>query len=320
MAELVSYFAGDYIERASGVRRDAASLAAAWQRPDTRFLPIWDAQCLIRDGAAARLTAADLGSLLPAAATGIFLGREGGAHRFAVAVPGREPPDTLTQLGQFGGLRDLISKVPAADAALLAYARGMVNWHRQHRHCGVCGAPNRAEEAGFVLACTAENCGHRSFPRLDPAIIVLVHQDQSCLLGRQESWPADRYSTIAGFVEPGESLEDAVRREVREETNIAVSLCEYLGSQPWPFPASLMIGFHAQAVSSEIRCNDSELAEARWFTRSDLSSTAIVLPPRASIAWQLIAAWFDRVPGPGLATLHRDGAFLRPAGQPSEAR
>ena len=316
MSALQTHFSGLYIERASALRRHPAELEAAWSAAATRFLPVWDAQCLIRDGAAARVSRAELGERLPPAAKGIFLGLEGGAHRFAIEL-GQVPPSSL---GEFGGLRDLISKVSTTDAGLLAYARGMVNWHRQHRHCGVCGAPNELQEAGFVLACTASACGHRSFPRLDPAIIVLVHRDDRCLLGRQGSWPADRYSTIAGFVEPGESLEDAVRREVHEETNIDIARCDYLGSQPWPFPASLMIGFHAEAVSDVIRLNDGELAEARWLSRAELAGGVIVLPPRASIAWQLIEAWHDRVPGPRLASLHRDGAFLRPVGQPAEAR
>ena len=225
-----------------------------------------------------------------------------------------------TDLGHFGGLRDFVSLVPERDAGLLAYARAMVNWHRHHHYCGVCGSAYRMEDGGFVLACTSATCGHRSFPRLDPAIIVLVHRDQHCLLGRQPSWPADRFSTIAGFVEPGESLEDAVRREVFEETNIRTADCRYLASQPWPFPAALMIGFHAMACSDDIHLNDAELAEARWFAREELAGDSIVLPPRASVAYRLIEAWFDAVPGPGLASLHRDGAFLRPADQPPESR
>ncbi len=316
MSSIQTFFSGEYIERGAALRRDAAGLAGAWAHADTRFLPVWAAQCLIRGGAAARLTRAELGALLVPVDQAIFLGMENGAHRFAFALESREAPEGL---GEFGGLRDLISTVPEADAGLLAYARAMVNWHRQHRHCGLCGSPNRLEEGGFVLACTTATCGHRNFPRLDPAIIVLVHRDQHCLLGRQATWPADRFSTIAGFVEPGESLENAVRREVAEETNIRISHCHYRASQPWPFPASLMIGFHAVATSNDIRLNDAELAEARWLTRADLAGGKIVLPPRASVAWKLIEAWFDAVPGPGLASLHRDGAFLRRADQPPEA-
>lgn len=315
MSALPTHFSGDYIERRTDLRADPAALAAAWADAGSRFLPVWEARCLIRDGAAARLAREELGAWLPAREQAIFLGIEDGRHLFAVALECREPPGGL---GEFGGLRDLISAVPERDAGLLAYARAMVNWHRQHRHCGLCGAANRVEDGGFVLACTAEPQGHRSFPRLDPAIIVLVHRDQHCLLGRQPSWPADRFSTIAGFVEPGEALEDAVRREVAEETNIRVSHCDYVASQPWPFPSALMIGFHAMAESDEIRLNDAELAEARWLSREDLAGGGLVLPPRASVAYRLIEAWFDAVPGPGLAALHRDGAFLRPAGQPPE--
>ncbi len=317
MPEITSLFAGDYIDRATGLRQDAARLSAAWGDPATRFLPVWEARCLIRDGTAGRLTAAELGPRLPPPGQGIFLGLEDGACRFAVQVQAREVP---AELGHFGGLRDLISLVPEREAALLAYARGMVNWHRQHRHCGACGAPNRLDEGGFVLTCSSPGCARRSFPRLDPAIIVLVHHDQRCLLGRQSSWPAQRFSTIAGFVEPGEALEDAVQREVTEEANIRLAHCRYMGSQPWPFPASLMIGFHAAAATADIALNDGELAEARWFSRDDLGNGTVVLPPRASIAWRLIEAWYDAVPGPGLASLHHDGAFLRPAGIPAEQR
>ncbi|CAG0942774.1 NAD+ diphosphatase [Gammaproteobacteria bacterium] len=317
MAEIETLFAGADIDRATGMRHDAAALATAWQDPAARFLPVWEAQCLIRDGAAGRLTATELGARLPPPEQAVFLGLEAGAPRFAVQLASREMP---ADLGHFGGLRDLISMVTAGDAALLAYARAMVNWHRQHRYCGACGAAVRLDEGGFVLRCTVEACGHRSFPRLDPAIIVLVHHDRHCLLGRQASWPEQRFSTIAGFVEPGEALEDAVRREVAEETNIHLAHCRYLGSQPWPFPASLMIGFHAAAATADIALNDGELAEARWFSRTDLAGGEVVLPPRASIAWRLIEAWFDAVPGPGLASLHRDGAFLRPAAVAPEQR
>lgn len=317
MPDTPTLFSGDYLDRNVALRADAAARAAAWSGPGARFLPVWEAQPLIRDGAAARLARAELGERLPPPERAIYLGLEGDRHLFAVALESREAP---TGLGEFGGLRDLVSGLPAREAGLLGYARAMVNWHRQHRHCGACGAPNRAEEGGFVLACSRASCGHRSFPRLDPAIIVLAHRDQHCLLGRQASWPADRFSTIAGFVEPGEALEDAVRREVMEETDVRVSHCAYRGSQPWPFPASLMIGFHALATSEDIRLNDAELAEARWFTRAELAGGDVILPPRASVAFRLIEDWFDAVPGPGLGRLHREGEFLRRPDQPPEAR
>lgn len=301
------------IDHAGHIRQDPARLAAAWRDPAARFLPVREAQCLVRDGSAARLRASELGDRLPPLEEAIFLGLEAGAPRFAVRIGARE---AIPGPGRFHGLREVLGMVPGQDAALLAYARAMANWHRLHRHCTACGAPTRATEGGFVLSCSSGSCRQRSFPRLDPAIIVLVHHAGRCLLGRQASWPAGRFSTIAGFVEPGEALEDAVHREVAEETNIRLAQCRYMGSQPWPFPASLMIGFHAAAASSDIALNDGELAEARWFSRQELAAGRVLLPPPASIAWRLIKAWFDEAPGPAGARLPRGQAFLRPATSP----
>ena len=315
MPEIQTFFSGGDLDRSAGLRRDAGALAALWEHPDTRILPVWEARCLVRDGAAARLTRAELGPWCAPRERAVFLGRKGGHHLFAVMLERAEAPD---EFGHFAGLRELISELPATEAALLGYARAMVNWHRQHRHCGVCGAANAIHDGGFVLQCPVPSCGHRSFPRLDPAIIVLVHRGDRCLLGRQPSWPERRFSTIAGFVEPGESLEDAVRREVQEETNIRLADCRYLASQPWPFPAALMIGFHAAAASEDIRLNDAELAEARWLTRDEIAAGTVILPPRASVAWKLIEAWFDAECGCHLAELRQEGQFLRPAGRPPE--
>lgn len=317
MADTPTLLGGSVLDRNAALRRDAAGLEEAWSAPDTRFLPVWEAAPLTREGAAARLSREDIDAYLPAMEQAIYLGVEADRHLFTFAIETRACPD---ELGHFSGLRELLSNVPAADAALLAYARAMVNWQRRHRHCGVCGTPNRSAEGGFVMNCSSPSCAHQCFPRLDPAIIVLVHRDQQCLLGRQAIWPEDRFSTIAGFVEPGETLEDAVRREVAEETGIVVTHCRYLASQPWPFPASLMIGFLALAASEDIQTRDGELAEARWFTREALVAGEVVLPSRASVAFRLIESWFDAVPGPGLARLHRDGEFLRRDDQPPEAR
>ena len=148
-------------------------------------------------------------------------------------------------------------------------------------------------KSGHVLVCTNPSCRHEQFPRIDPAIIVLVSDGERALLGRQASWPVGRYSTIAGFVEPGESLEDAVVREVFEETGIEVDRIEYQSSQPWPFPASLMLGFTAHAVTTEVHLRDQELEDARWFTRAALTSNGALLPPRQSISYRLIEQWFD---------------------------
>ncbi|MGH8256837.1 MAG: NAD(+) diphosphatase [Steroidobacteraceae bacterium] len=190
-------------------------------------------------------------------------------------------------------LRPLLPQVPEDEAHLLSYARALLVWRSRHRHCGVCGAPTRPRSAGHVIACTAQSCAAQVFPRIDPAIIVLVTDGTRALLGRQPSWPPGRYSTIAGFVEPGESLEEAVAREVHEETGALVQSVRYFASQPWPFPASLMLGFHAHAPQNQIKL-DGELEDARWFERSELQSgRAALLPPPHTIARRLLEAWFQ---------------------------
>ena len=186
---------------------------------------------------------------------------------------------------------------------MLAYARAILHWHRQHRFCGVCGQPTRSEIAGHVRRCTACNVEH--FPRTDPAVIMLVEHGDRCLLARQSRWPPGMVSTLAGFVEPGESLEEAVTREVREESAIVVGDVRYMGSQPWPFPCSIMLGFRATAVSTEIHLDREELAHAQWFTREEIARFKEIdfsrfeapepgnwmLPPHDSIARWLIDGW-----------------------------
>jgi NAD+ diphosphatase len=292
MTDVGITFAEGGLDRASALRRDPAAVAEALGSPMARFLPVWRQQCLIGPSGAGILALADLGANVPDLDAVILLGQHAGRWLFAIELdPAREGP--VPDDHRFAALRDVMGELPGWDAALVAYARAMVNWRARHRHCGVCGAPNRVREAGFVMECSASACGQRSFPRLDPAVIVLVHRGDACLLGRQPSWPDGRFSTIAGFVEPGESLESAVRREVVEETDIRVGACRYFASQPWPFPAALMIGFHAEAESRAIRLNDGELAAARWVTRAQIAAREVTLPPRTSVAFRLIEAWFD---------------------------
>jgi NAD+ diphosphatase len=311
-------FSGSGVARRAELRRQAGELEALWHHGDTRFVPVWQGRCLASEGRAGLLTRDRL--KLPAEpGDAIFLGERDGHSLFALDLSGDTPPAGLAA-EDFLNLREVVSRVSDADAALLAYARAMVVWQERHRHCGVCGSPAHPAEGGFVMVCTRTDCGHRSFPRLDPAVIVLVHRGSRCLLGRQVSWPHGRFSTVAGFVEPGETLEDAVAREVHEETNVRVGHCRYIASQPWPFPAALMIGFHAEGLSEEIRFNDGELAEARWLTRPEIAAGAVVLPPRASVAFRLIEAWFDAEPGPGLANLGLDSHLFRRPDQPPEYR
>lgn len=214
----------------------------------------------------------------------------------------RDQRCVLVQLGEdvavpvdlrFEELRPLASELDADQAGLLAYARALTYWQRRHRHCGVCGAPTRPQRAGHVMRCSDERCATDFFPRIDPAIIVLVSDGDRALLGRQASWAEGRYSTIAGFVEPGESLEDAVAREVLEETGVVVTTSVYHSSQPWPFPSSLMLGFMAHAAPGSIARAGSELSDARWFSREEILAGIPILPPPSSISHRLIETWFD---------------------------
>jgi NAD+ diphosphatase len=193
----------------------------------------------------------------------------------------------------FQELRPLWMQLSAEDAGLIAYARALSIWRARHRFCSVCGSRMLPERAGHVLRCSNPGCATENFPRIDPAIIVLITDGDRVLLGRQASWPAGRYSTIAGFAEPGESLEDAVEREVMEETGVAVTDIEYHSSQPWPFPSSLMIGFHARADSNAPVSVSGELEDARWFSRTDLAAGHPAMPPSQSISYRLIRGWLE---------------------------
>lgn len=303
-------FSGHYIDRRADLRTQPEQLDSLLAESRTRFLPVWRGRCLIIGGRVARLHRSEVAEFSRDPERRTLLGIAEGHPLFCLAIDDAEPP-SFGEAMEFVGLRELSSRLSADDAGLAAYAKALVAWQGRHRHCGVCGTRNRLGDAGFVMVCTDPGCGHRSFPRLDPAIIVLVQHDDMCLLGRQPSWPADRFSTIAGFVEPGESLEDAVRREVREETDIVISACQYIGSQPWPFPAALMIGFHASAATTTITCNDGELADARWVSRTEIAEEKVILPPAISIAYRLIESWFDLHDGPTLASLNLPAPPLR---------
>ena len=288
-------FAGPYLDRAAHLRRDPAWFAAALADERSRAIPVWNSRSLIAEGDAPHAAYLELGNVPPERrndADLILLGRLGDTHYFAYEIESTEPPALLPGT-RFEDLRLLASVLPIDEAGLLGYARAMISWRRRHRFCGICGAQTLPAKSGHVLVCSNPGCRHEQFPRTDPAIIVLVSDGERALLGRQASWPVGRYSTIAGFVEPGESLEDAVTREVFEETGIEVDRIEYYSSQPWPFPASLMLGFTAHAVTTEVRLHDQELEDARWFTRAALTSNEALLPPRQSISYRLIESWFD---------------------------
>ena len=195
-------------------------------------------------------------------------------------------------------LRSAGLQLPAAEAGLFAYAKGLAHWQRETRHCAYCGTPLTLVAAGHRAQCSDPACGRMHFPRTDAAIIVIVEHEGACLLGRQASWPKGRYSTLAGFVEPGESLEDAVRREVAEESGVTVDEVHYHSSQPWPMPASLMVGFTATASSREIRLRDHELEDARWFTPQQivdgLADGSFAPPTALSVSYRLLSHWLQQ--------------------------
>jgi NAD+ diphosphatase len=225
----------------------------------------------------------------------ILLGNLGGSPCVLVDLP--SDPATLPAGTAFEELRPLFGLLSAEEAATLTCARGLVIWRSRHAHCGVCGSATEPRQAGHALRCTNSTCATDFFPRIDPAVIVIVHDGARALLGRQASWPKGRYSALAGFVEPGESLEDAVMREVAEETGIQVNGIHYFASQPWPFPASIMVGFHAEAPSSAIRLDD-ELEDARWFTPEEIAASGgALLPGPYTIARHLLDAWYLKVTG-----------------------
>jgi NAD+ diphosphatase len=288
-------FAGPYLDRAAHLRQDPAWFAAALADERSRAIPVWNSRNLIAEGDPPRAAYLELPRIPPELrndADLILLGSVGDTSYFTYEIDSSEPPP-LPPGTRFEDLRLVAAMLPIDEAGLLGYARALVSWRRRHRFCGTCGATTLSAKSGHVLVCTNPTCRHEQFPRLDPAIIVLVSQAEQALLGRQASWPVGRYSTIAGFVEPGESLEDAVAREVFEETGIEVGRIEYHSSQPWPFPASLMLGFTAHAVTTEVHLRDQELEDARWFTRAELAANGTLLPPRTSISYRLIEHWFD---------------------------
>ncbi|MDE2945189.1 MAG: NAD(+) diphosphatase [Gemmatimonadota bacterium] len=312
-------FAGGGLDRATHLRADPRWLSDRLSDPSSRIVPVWRERSLVvqtaREAGAEADGLAYEPVLLPpevaasaSAPSGewIFLGLEGGhdAGRalFAADVSGDAgdategpPSDSLLDgAGEFLDLRGVGAMLGQGDGSLLAYARAIVTWSRRHRFCGTCGCPTRPAQGGHVRRCGEETCGAEHFPRTDPAIIVLVTDGDRCLLGRKDIWPEGVYSTLAGFVEPGESLSEAVVREVKEESGIEVGSVRYRSSQPWPFPASLMLGFRAERVGGELTVARQELVDARWFERADFArrrEIGLRLPGRVSISRRLIEDW-----------------------------
>lgn len=280
-------FAGTPLDRCGEFRADSAWVATQRGAGDARFLALdAEGRAPARDGHLYWLTAT---GVAPDAAAN-FLGKLAGVPIFAL----RQPVTPQAWPGaRWLDLRTAAGELERAEAGLLAYARALANWQDATRHCGYCGAPLALDVSGHRAVCGG--CGRMHFPRTDAAIIVIVEHGDACLLGRQASWRPRQYSTLAGFVEPGESLADAVRREVREETGVQVLDCDFHSSQPWPFPASLMLGFTATAAARDINLVDGELEDARWFTARQIAAGlhdgSLRLSPRVSISYRLIEHW-----------------------------
>lgn len=265
-------YAGFGINRVSSEREDAAWVAARAADPSARVLPLWRDQALVTgDTPALRvLEAGDVGQ-----GRLVLLGLKDEVPWFAADLSDLTRHDALdvTAADDTADTRSLFPTLPAEHAALLAYARGLLYWNRHQRFCGRCGSAAEPRNGGLLRACTSTECGMLLFPRIEPAVIALVETiapAQRCLLARHRASKAGKYSLLAGFVEIGESLEDAVRREVREEVGIALRDIRYIGSQPWPYPAGLMAGFRATTADESVLADGKEIQEARWFTRAEL--------------------------------------------------
>jgi NAD+ diphosphatase len=277
-------FTGGALDRAAEHREDEEWLAAQRADPRARAVVTSDAGVQVTDGRLALVPLEELN----APEQPLFLGLDAQGPVLAVDARGGH--------GQMVGLREAAALLPGGDAGLAAHAAALVNWHRRHPHCSVCGARTTVVAGGIMRRC--ERCGSEHHPRTDPVVIMLVTHEDRVLLGRQPSWPPGRYSALAGFVEPGESLEEAVAREIREEAGVEIGPPAYVASQPWPFPTSLMIGFIAPWRTGEPRRIDEELEDLRWFTADEIVAAGreegpYGLPPRLAIARRLLEHWLE---------------------------
>jgi NAD+ diphosphatase len=305
----LNFYAESGLDRASERRRDAAWVEAQWRRAGTVIVPVWRSRNLV-DPAAPRPLFVEVGAgpvSLADSGEPVFLGLAAETAYFALDLShieadaeGASLARTFDAAASFLDLRLVGPRLERHQGGLLAYARGMLTWHRRHLFCGQCGRPTRSAEGGHLRVCTDAACALEQFPRTDPAVIMLVTRGDKCLLGRGARFPGPFYSTLAGFVEPGETLEHAVAREVFEEAGIRVRDVRYHSSQPWPFPTSLMLGFYAEAESDALAIDPKELIDARWCERGWLSAVSrgeagedFRLPRADSIARRLIEDWIE---------------------------
>lgn len=307
-------YTGLQLDRGDLLRRNPDQLEQLWKQENCRIIPLLENRNLFTLDTQTKLavdaaihTRSELEAYLHQAQHCTFLGHYNGAPYFTLEIHTEHQQSLAAQVrGKFIDLRSIGAQLPPYTASLLAYARALIYWQRHNRFCARCGHPLLATHGGHTLQCSNQLCGHQLYPRTDPAVIMLVQRINKagvpqCLLGRHPNWQGQTVSTLAGFVEPGESLEEAVSREVAEESGIITTNVQYIASQPWPFPSSIMLGFFADAISSEIILDTHELAEAHWFSKAELESFGewgedgdhFKLPRRDSIARFLINHWME---------------------------
>ncbi|HEY2733829.1 MAG TPA: NAD(+) diphosphatase [Polyangiales bacterium] len=284
------------LDRAAERREDIDYLEARLSAAETLLLPVWKGQPFARGDDLVLIRNAQAGALLEQSSELVFLGMFEGEACFAIDIT--PLPDPLAPAALSGSepleLRALVNRLSSRDAELALYARALLIWHRRQQFCGICGHATRPRQGGHARVCTNPEDGTLHFPRTDPCVLILVRAGDECLLARSPTWPVGMFSALAGFVEAGESLEQAALREVREVTGLEIGELQYFGSQPWPFPASLMIGFVARASSREFHVDGKELESARWVSRGQLlapDSPEFFVPRVGTLSGQIIAAF-----------------------------
>lgn len=290
-------FSSNPIDRAQSARRDSAWLDEQRRHPGGRYLPFRKLSPAIRRTEAPQLGWLEPGQAdhLPGLDQAVLLGLQDGAPHYAFPVG--EATDDGADAMEFVDARTIGALLPSADAGILAQARSMLDWHARNRFCSACGSPLESGEGGARRGCAG--CGARYYPQVSPSIIVLIERDGRCLLARRAGTNTNRHSCLAGYVEPGESLEEAVAREVMEESSVSVTDVRYHSSQPWPFPATLMVGCTARATTDAISVDGVELASAGWFSRDEVRAALagtnpdLSVPDAVAIAHHLIRDWVE---------------------------
>lgn len=286
------------LDRFSLQRGDKSWVLDKLHDENSRIIPVHNSKVLCdnpKQPKAVYLTHKNLGKHIDLLNSVMFLGVYDDRPYFAADINSDELAINLSHQANaiFQDLKSAVSLLDCRDSELLALARFMVFWHIRNQYCGKCGNKTKSSAAGHVRICQSEACKEHHFPSMDPAVIVLVSSRERCLLGRKKEWPEGMYSTLAGFVEPGETIEDAVIREIREEVGINIDKVKYQHSQSWLFPSSLMLGFTALAKEEEIVIDKNELEDACWFTRDEIKFNSNILPYKVSIAYKLIMEWLN---------------------------